>query len=91
MFVGFPSVGFRPEFRRNATEHDQNPARSDPNFIVFRRIPTKSGWEPDRWEFDKNPIGSDRVFMKDVGFRKIRRGSDRKRPDLPVGLNLLGR
>jgi len=48
VFVGFLSVGFRPGFRRNSTEHDWNPTRSDPNFIGFRRIPTKSGLESDR-------------------------------------------
>jgi hypothetical protein len=42
MFVGFPSVGFRPGFPRNSTEHDHNPTRSDPNFIVLRRNPGRN-------------------------------------------------
>jgi hypothetical protein len=53
---------------RISTERDQNPTRSDPNFIVFRQISTKSGSDSD----------------------EIPLGSDRKRPNLPVGLNLMG-
>jgi len=64
VFVGFISAGFRPGFRQNSTKHDWNPTRSDPDFIGFHRIPTKSASESD-----KNSVGSDRFLMKNVGFR----------------------
>ena len=39
VFVGFPSIGIRPGFRRNSTEHHGNPTRSDRIFMVLHRIP----------------------------------------------------
>jgi hypothetical protein len=47
VFVGSPSVGFRPGFRRNSTEPDEIRVGSGRISIMFRRIPTKSGLESD--------------------------------------------
>ncbi len=46
-----------------------NPGRIWSNFIAFRCIPMKSGLDSDRKESNKNSVGSDRFFMKDVGFQ----------------------
>jgi hypothetical protein len=62
VFVGFLSVGFRPEFRRNLTETDEIRVGSGRISIVFRRIPTKSGSESD-----KNSVGSDRNYFDPTG------------------------
>jgi hypothetical protein len=62
-------VGFRSGFGRDWTESNEIRIGSDLKFIGFRSIPTKYGSESDWKESDNNPIGSDRFFMKDVGFR----------------------
>jgi hypothetical protein len=83
-------VGFRSGFGRDWTESNEIRIGSDLKFIGFRSIPTKSGLESDRKESDNNPIGSDRFLWKMSDSDEIRRGSDRFRLDLQVGLNLLG-
>ena len=61
VFVGFPSIGIRPGFYRNSTEHHENSARSDRIFKVLHRIP-----------IDRNPTKtpSDPISRESPGFIK---------------------
>jgi len=63
VFVIFLSVGFRPGFSRNSTEHDWNPTRSDLDFIGFCPIPTISGSESD--EIRHGSDQNDRICRSD--------------------------
>jgi len=45
------------------------PIKSGSDLVGFHRVPLKSGPNSGRKESDQNRVGSDRFFVKDVGFR----------------------
>jgi hypothetical protein len=88
--VGFFSVGIRLRFRRNSSESDE--IRVGSGQISWGSV--EFGRNPSRIPTERNPTTT---LSELIGFLwkmsdsdEIRRGSDRFRLDLQVGLDLLG-
>ena len=89
--VGFFSVGIRLGFRRNSSESDEvrvGSGQISSGSVEFRRNPSRIPTERNPTTTLSDPIG---FLWKMSDSDEIRCGSDRKRSDPQVGLNLLGK